>query len=180
MSLPKILIFFILVNLPLALGIYMGASVIPDYLNSQREKNIQSNYFLAQNSGMISEITLGEKEMAAAQQCRAIMEESLSDFRLGITDLGRSAYAEYQQIKTENPEASPYGLAGKYMNKLSLLEKSCDSQMYSQLDAIAATFQDEPVTLDLVEQARYAYSEEKMMIKKEFYQKGMKMLSNNN
>lgn len=66
------------------------------------------------------------------------------------------------------------------MNKLSLLEKSCDSAMYSRLDTITTTFKDDPVVLDLVEQARYAYSEEKMNIKKEFYQKGLKMLNNNN
>lgn len=100
MSLLKILILFLLVNLPLALGIYMGTSAIPDYLDSHREKIRQSNYFLAQSS----EITLDEKGMTAAQQCRNIMEEALGNFRLGITGLGQAAYKEYKKIKAENPE----------------------------------------------------------------------------
>ncbi|GBF33814.1 hypothetical protein DCCM_2925 [Desulfocucumis palustris] len=164
-----------LVNLPLALGIYMGTSVIPGYLNSHRENIIQSNYFLAQNS----KITLNEKETATARQCSAIMEESLNDFRLGIKDLGQSAYAEYHQIKLENPEASPYILAGKYMNKFNNFEKSCDSKMHSRLDAIAAAIQNDRGGLNLVEQARYAYTEEKKVIKKEFYREGMRLINKN-
>jgi hypothetical protein len=175
MSALRIAFLFVLVNLPIALGIYMGTAAIPDYIETRQEEVRLDNYFLTPDS----QTGQTPAESSAALKCEGIMDSSLTDFSQGLAGLGHSAYAEYKELKAVNPEASPYDLAGRYMHKLRLLEKECDTFFNSQIMSIEQDLPADSPEMELLEQARYAYAEKKMSIKREFYQKGLKLVSQN-
>lgn len=173
MSGLKIAALFVLVNLPIVLGIYMGTSAIPDYMEARQEEIRQDNYFLTPGS----HTNQTPEESAVAHTCQEVMDSALNDFHQGLAELGQSAYTEYKELKAVDPEATPYDLASKYLNKLNLLEKECDTSFYSHIMSIEQNLPANSLETELLEQVRYAYASKKMSIKKEFYKKGMKLIS---
>ncbi|MTI83718.1 MAG: hypothetical protein FH756_07395 [Firmicutes bacterium] len=167
-----LLLFF--VYLFIALTIYFGVTFVPK-METKRTRMEQQNYFLGLQTGLISSPT----EKVITRNCKSFITELESGFRQELTRMATNAYREYQTLKAENPETSPYSLAGKYMRKVRLLEEKYDSRFEDYIDGMERKFKSKSLSIELVDHARYAYHTQKRNIKQEFYNKGKKLVENN-
>ncbi len=170
----KIIILFIAVHLPLVLGIYLG-TVLPGYIETQKVKQWQANFFLNNNEIIEVPQQMEQRELAIARKYRALIIEVEDNYYQGVSKLTRSAYREYQALKAKDPNYSPYSLASKYLPRLRLLEKNCDRDFSRYMIQMEKELQANSLPLDLIKQARYAYQLKKQDIKKEFYSRGQKL-----
>lgn len=169
----KIIILFIAVHLPLALGIYLG-TVLPGYVEAQKGKQRQANFFLNNNKIIEVPQQMEQRELTIARKYQALIIEVEDNYYKGVSKLARSAYQEYQALKAKDPNFSPYSLASKYLPRLRLLEENCDRDFSRYMIQMENELQANSLPLDLIKQARYAYQLKKQDIKKEFYSRGQK------
>ncbi len=172
----KIIILFIVVHLPLILGIYLG-SVLPGYIETQKIKQRQANFFLNNNEIIEFPQHMEQRELTIAIKYRALIIEVEDNYYKGVSKLARSAYREYQALKAKDPNYSPYSLASEYLLRLRLLEENCDRDFSKYMTQMGKELQANSLPLDLIEQARYAYHLKKQNIKKAFYSNGQKLQS---
>lgn len=168
----RIAIMCILLHLPLALAILLGAFVLPDYLETRDERLKHENYFL----GHTDQYTTGPDEPAAAR-CSVFMERLLTEYHHELAALGREAYDEYATKKAACPDISPYSLAGEYMRRLRRLESRFDARFNDYLAAMENKTGTGQLSPGIAKQARYAYRLKKLAIKNEFYRKAKQVLS---
>ncbi|MCF8011882.1 MAG: hypothetical protein K9L56_11415 [Clostridiales bacterium] len=147
----------------LCLGLVAG----PHYVNSE-----ENNYFLTGSREVVS----GPREIKIALECEKFMSGLESDFNRDIKALGSSAYKEYKENKGSRQDVSPCSLAGKYMKKIRKLEDSYDSRFTAYVKNMEKKLKTSSLSIELAEQARYAYRVEKRKIKNNFYDKAKEMI----
>jgi len=167
----KIPLLLLSVYLFIAIIIYSGVVFIPE-IETKKTRLEQKNYFLGQQTDLIS----SPVEQAIARDCKSYITKLENNFRQELTNMGRTAYQEYQALKAEDPDTSPYSLAGKYMSKLRFLEEKYDSQFEDYINVMEQELKSESLSLKLVDHAKYAYRVKKRNIKQEFYQRGKQLL----
>jgi len=167
-----IIFFCILVTIPLILAIYLGSSVIPHYMETKKEDLTQNNFFITSNQETIQ----NQKELIIARKYKAIFDELEGNFRKDLIELGQSAYQEYKNRKAEDPDFSPYSLAGKYLNTMNQLEEKYDNTFNNHMNGMEEELKANSLPTDQIEKAQYAYQENKEKIKQELLSVGKKLL----
>ncbi len=167
----KIPFSLFLVYLFIALIIYSGVTFMPK-IETERTRMEQKNYFLGQQTDLIS----CPVEHDIARDCKYYISELENRFRQELTDMGHTAYQEYQVIKAKAPDTSPHSLAGKYMRKVRILEEKYDSHFEDYINRMERELKSKSLSLELVAHAQYAYRLKKRSIKQTLYNKGKKLV----
>jgi len=154
----KVLLGFILVHLPLVIGIYLGTSILPDYIVTRQQHLQQTNFFLTGDKSLIT----NPQQLRIAEDCQIFLQALVEEYDSKLNAIAEKGYAEYQSLKASNPDYSPYNLAGKYLGKIDSLEKSCRTKLNQYL-------KQSNLSPELVKQARYTYQIKKASIKQELY-----------
>lgn len=163
MTRNKILLCLILVHLPLVVGIYIGTSILPDYIATRQEHLKQTNFFLTGDKSLIT----SPQELTCAEDFQIFLQALIDEYDSKLNAIAKEGYAEYQLLKNNNPDFSPYALVGKYLPKIDSLENNCRTKLNQHL-------KHSNLSPKLTKQARDTYQIKKTRIKQELYERAKK------